>query len=124
MGDDTCDNAGGARLAGVLMQRQHYTLRMQCNGQTWQTPACRTLEEAKEQLRELLSPHMDRHWREIVGARVQVLLPGGKWEDLQPMLCRESLRELVTLLDEPADARPLELGAAVERAKAALEDWP
>lgn len=41
--------------------------------------------------------------------------------------CVRSLRELVTLLDEPADARPLELGAAVERAKAALaalEDWP
>lgn len=105
------------------MQRQHYTLRMQCNGQTWQTPACRTIEEAKEQLRELMAPHMERH----LGAKVQVLLPGGKWEDLQPMLCRESLRELVTLLDEPADARPMKLAAAVVKAKAALatlEDWP
>ena len=34
--------------------------------------------------------------------------------------CVRSLRELVALLEEPAEARPLELGAAVERAKAAL----
>lgn len=106
------------------MQRQHYTLRMQCNGQTWQTPACRTIAESMVQLRELMAPHMERHWREIVGAKVEVLLPGGKWEDLQPMLCRESLRELVTLLDEPADARPMKLASAVVKAKAALEDWP
>lgn len=34
--------------------------------------------------------------------------------------CVRSLRELVALLEGPAEARPLELAAAVERAKAAL----
>lgn len=36
--------------------------------------------------------------------------------------CVVSLRELVTLLEEPADARPMALAEAVERAKEALRE--
>lgn len=36
--------------------------------------------------------------------------------------CVRSLRELVALLDEPADARPFELAKAVERAKESLRE--
>lgn len=36
--------------------------------------------------------------------------------------CLVSLRELVTLLEEPAEARPMALAEAIERAKAALRE--
>lgn len=57
-----------------------YTARLSWNGQNWQTPACRTMEEARRSLRELMAPHMEKHSREILAAPVEVLGPSGYWE--------------------------------------------
>lgn len=56
----------------------------------WKTPAFRALEEAIEHMRLMLRPYMDKHWREIADAKVEVVLrwPSGKWE----VVTWESLR--------------------------------